>query len=240
MTGVEGIPVLPVGSLVGLLVLGGWVGVDAAALLQIMVSQPLAAGWLAGLLVGEPALGLGTGLLLQLVWMRSLPMGGASLPLTGPAAVVGGVLAGWAGEGARMGALALPPAVPLAVALGTAFLVGEGGRWATRRIRRGRLDLVVRAVTEAEGGNVGGVARANLRGAAAEAALGSGLVLAGLVLGAGLLVVGARLPEADPGWVALPLVGLGLGQIISLAGKRRWAVLWFLAALLILSRRAWM
>jgi mannose/fructose/N-acetylgalactosamine-specific phosphotransferase system component IIC len=231
--GGAGVPVEP---LVGLLVLGAWVGLDATAFLQIMVSQPLVAGWLAGLVVGEPELGLGTGLLLQLVWMRTLPMGGVSLPLTGPAAVAGGALAGWAGEGVRMGALALPHAFPLAGVLGTAFVVGEVGRWATRRIRSRRLVLVERALAAAEAGSATGVTRANLRGAVADVALGSVLVMAGLVLGSGVTAVAMRLPEVDPLWVALPLVGLGLGQTISLTGRRRWVVAWSVAALIILGR----
>ena len=75
-----------------LLILGGGAFVDAV-FLQLLVSQPLVAGWLAGCVVGDPLLGLVIGFLLQVVWIRDLPMGGRAVPATGPAAVVGVLLA---------------------------------------------------------------------------------------------------------------------------------------------------
>jgi len=237
MTNIDGILPIRFESLLGLVLVAGWVGVDATALLQIMISQPLVAGWLGGLLVGEPALGLGVGLLLQLVWMRTLPLGGATLPLSGPAALVAGALAGGSPEGWRLGMVAFPHAIPLAAILVAAFIVAETGSVLTKRIRRRRHVLVERAVARAEEGDVRGVTRINLQGVWSEMGLGVSLVLAGLLVGWVLLRLGSEFSPTDPRWVVLPLVGLGLGQIVSLGGKRRWLVLWCLAALLIVGGR---
>jgi mannose/fructose/N-acetylgalactosamine-specific phosphotransferase system component IIC len=101
------------GSGLLLLMLGSWAAVDGAAAGQVMVSRPLVSGTLAGWILGDPALGLLVGALLEGLHLGELPAGGARLPEPGPAAV---------------------PAVTLAVILegggpGIAAGVAMGGVW---------------------------------------------------------------------------------------------------------------
>lgn len=55
-------------------------GLDRVALVQIMISRPLVAGPLTGLVLGQPMLGLEVGMLLELLWLGRLPVGAAIPP----------------------------------------------------------------------------------------------------------------------------------------------------------------
>lgn len=206
-----------------MLVLGAWVALDTSALLQLMVSQPLVAGWLAGLVVGAPGAGFTVGLLLQLLWGRSLPMGTASIPFMGPAAVAAGAVAGWTVRDAWTftGRLPIPDAASLAVCLVLALVLGESGRLMVDAIGRRRGVPIRRAEAAAAQGHPAGVALANLSGALPTALLGSGLVAAGLIGGAVSLELLAGIPRAEGQWLALVLFGLGLGRTVSLVASRR-------------------
>lgn len=76
-----------------LLLLGGWVAVDATSFGQFMISRPFVAAALAGLVVGEPAAGALIGLLLEAFHITVLPVGAARYPEGGPPAVVVGAFA---------------------------------------------------------------------------------------------------------------------------------------------------
>jgi PTS system mannose-specific IIC component len=69
--------------------LGGGIGVDSTAFPQIMVSRPLVAGALAGLLFGRPYEGMLLGALLEVFHIATLPIGAARYPEAGTAAVSG-------------------------------------------------------------------------------------------------------------------------------------------------------
>jgi mannose PTS system EIIC component len=218
------------GAVLGLLGLGVWTALDQSACLQILVSQPLVASWLGGWMVGDPGAGLALGVLLQGVWSRALPMGASPLPVVGPAAVVGGALAALC-PGSRWAlgpVLSVPEAFPLALVLALCLALGEGARPFLQGIYRRRgLGRVERA---AEHGDARGLQRAHLLGLLPTAGLGVFLVALGLVLGAGLLRGAGSLPHADGRWVALPVLGVGIGQTTSLAvGRRAW--IWGTAAL---------
>jgi len=73
--------------------LGGIVALDGTAAGQFMVSRPLVSATLAGWLLGEPALGLAAGLVMELLFLPVLPVGGARFPEGGPAGVVAGLVA---------------------------------------------------------------------------------------------------------------------------------------------------
>ena len=200
---------------------GVWVSLDQAACLQIMISQPLVASWIAGWIAGDPASGLAMGLLLQGVWSRALPMGASPLPFVGPAAVVGGVLAALVPGGRwELGpVLSVPDALPLAVALGMSIAIGEAGRPLLSAIYRHRGALRGWAERGALEGRPGPVRIAHLSGMLPTALLGSVLVVAGLLFGGMLLGVSDPRP-ADGRWVALPVLGIGIGQSLSLAAFR--------------------
>lgn len=78
-----------------LTLLGAIVGVDATSFPQVMLSRPLVAGTLAGLLGGRPAEGLAIGALLEVFSLIILPIGASRYPESGTAAVAaaGGYLA---------------------------------------------------------------------------------------------------------------------------------------------------
>ncbi len=206
-----------------LLVLGAWVAVDTSALMQLMVSQPLIAGWLGGLVVGAPGAGFTIGLLLQLLWGRSLPMGTASIPFMGPASVAAGAVAGWtvADAWSFTGRLPIPDAASLALCLAIALALGESGRLAVDAIGRRRGAAIRRAETAATKNHTAGIALANLSGVVPTALLGSGLVAAGLIIGSIGLRLLAGVPRAEGHWLALILFGLGLGRTVSLVASRR-------------------
>jgi mannose/fructose/N-acetylgalactosamine-specific phosphotransferase system component IIC len=67
---------------------GGLVGVDATSFAQTMISRPLIAGALTGVLHGRPGEGLFVGSLLELFAIVILPVGAARYPESGTAAVV--------------------------------------------------------------------------------------------------------------------------------------------------------
>ena len=69
--------------------LGGAVGLDSTAFPQIMVSRPLVAGALTGLIFGRPYEGLLLGAILEIFHIATLPIGAARYPEAGTAAVSG-------------------------------------------------------------------------------------------------------------------------------------------------------
>ncbi len=118
-----------------LALLGGVVGLDAASCPQVMISRPVVAGPLAGLLLGSPATGLWIGALLEILTLRQLPVGASRYWDTGPAAVAAtAAAAGFAGAGGAEARYVL------AVALGV--LVGWVGSWSVYAMRRANARLV--------------------------------------------------------------------------------------------------
>jgi mannose/fructose/N-acetylgalactosamine-specific phosphotransferase system component IIC len=216
-----------------LLVLGAWVGIDSAAFLQVMVSQPLVASWLAGAVVGAPGTGLALGILLQGIWIRDLPVGGRMPPVLGPAAVVGAVLAadGVEGGGSAWGRLVLPPAPILAASIVVAIAVAEVGRRIQTTRARHRVAWVRRAEAAARADQGERFPRFNLLAVAETAGWGMLLVAGGLATGWVVERALSWLPEADGRWVAYPVLGVGLGQSLALLGKSRTAWRWLLGSL---------
>jgi len=127
--------------------------------------------------------------------------------------------------------LAVPEAVPLAIALWMSIVVGELGRPLLLRIYRHRGGLIATAMTAAEENQVSRVRVAHLLGLVPTGLLGLGLVVVGLAAGTFLLRMTPTL-HADGRWVALPVLGIGVGQACSLSMKRR-AWIWGAAALVL-------
>jgi mannose/fructose/N-acetylgalactosamine-specific phosphotransferase system component IIC len=82
----------------GLALLGALMAMDEHGLVQTWFSQPLPAGVLAGMLIGDVNVGLAAGSLMQLAVIGNLPVG-ASYSIDTPSATVGvtagAVMAGW-------------------------------------------------------------------------------------------------------------------------------------------------
>jgi mannose/fructose/N-acetylgalactosamine-specific phosphotransferase system component IIC len=73
-------------------VLGGLLGLDVVSFPQAMISRPLVAATLAGVLVGHSASGLLVGAVLELIALETLPFGASRSPEWGSASVVGGAI----------------------------------------------------------------------------------------------------------------------------------------------------
>jgi mannose/fructose/N-acetylgalactosamine-specific phosphotransferase system component IIC len=59
---------------------GGVCAADTTAAWQVMLSQPLVSACAAGLLTGEPLTGAAIGILLQMLWSGSIPVGARPMP----------------------------------------------------------------------------------------------------------------------------------------------------------------
>ncbi len=68
-------------------------GLDRTAILQIMISRPLVAAPLAAWLLGDVAIGLEIGLMVELLWLARLPVGAAIPPDDTQVAVAAAVMA---------------------------------------------------------------------------------------------------------------------------------------------------
>ena len=67
--------------------IGGMVGLDATSFPQAMISRPLVAASLTGMLLGHPVAGIALGAVLETFALVVLPVGAARYPETGTAAV---------------------------------------------------------------------------------------------------------------------------------------------------------
>ena len=72
--------------------LGGVLGLDVVSFPQAMISRPLAAATITGILIGQPASGLLIGVTLELIALETLPFGASRYPEWGSASVVGGAI----------------------------------------------------------------------------------------------------------------------------------------------------
>lgn len=207
--------------IVALSLLGGALSVDATAALQVMLSQPLVAGSIAGVVVGDPVLGLVVGSTLQLIWIGVLPVGAAPFPAGAVAGSVGvGVGAILAGSGVSEG---------LAVAAGTiaGLTAGVVGQSVTSHVRRLNVGYAEIAESRAEQGDARGVRAAVALGVATRfvtaSLLAAALLTASLLLRfLGSFTVGGAFPTVL--WAA-PVAAAA----ITIGGKGKKEI-WFLAA----------
>src|SRR5256885_1254135 len=79
-------------GLIPLALLGGILGLDVVSFPQAMISRPLVASTLAGVLIGQSASGLLVGVALELIALETLPFGASRYPEWGSAAAVGGAI----------------------------------------------------------------------------------------------------------------------------------------------------
>lgn len=134
-------------------------GLDRTAALQIMISRPIVAGPLTGLLLGAPLTGLQVGALMELLWLGRLPMGAAIPPDDTQVAVGGTFLAVTMGS---MTGLAGLEFTLLSVLI--ALPLGKVGQFFDRLARHGNGRLSRQAEQALENGEMGCVGRLHLRG----------------------------------------------------------------------------
>lgn len=202
--------------------LGGVLALDRTAFLQSLISRPLPTSALVGLVTGEFALALLTGLILELFWLSRQPVGG-SVPPDETLAALASVLA----------ALAAPAYYSPWEKAGAGVLVGLPygliGRWLEIRARNanGRLLSWTRGALEKGDRNATGKALA--LGAAHFLAAGLAgslfaVLTAGPLTGFILGEVGVQTQKACALMaVALPVIGAGT-LLGSIAGRQPKAV----------------
>jgi mannose/fructose/N-acetylgalactosamine-specific phosphotransferase system component IIC len=181
-----------------------------------MISRPIVAAPLAGLILGDPVTGMWAGAVLEILSLRQLPIGASRCWDTGPAAV--------AAAGAAVLWTTGPATLLVAVALGV--VVGWLGSWSVYGLRHLNARLVAAEGAAME--STGQLAARHLSALALDllraTSLTGGAVLC-LVLAAGIL------DEVPPGWAAtaatlavLVVTSLGIGVDVRMMarGRRVW------------------
>lgn len=168
--------------------LAGVIGLDSTAFPQIMISRPIVAGALTGLLFGRPAEGVMLGALLEVFHLATLPIGAARYPEAGTANVSGVAAYLFATPALDVPALFLAGVFALAwerIAGGSVVL-----------LRRANERLIVDAGAVAEPGRL--IERRHVLALALDFARGAVVTLVGALAGAALLLAFApfwSLPE---------------------------------------------
>lgn len=195
---------------VSLVVLGGLLALDATSVGQFMVSRPLVAGTLTGWWLGDPALGLEVGAMLELFHLAGVPAGGSRIPETGPASVVAVAVALSAGG--------LPG---LALGLGAGLVVAELGGMTVglqRHLVGGLLGRMHRGSVTAPK-----VTAAHLSSVLLDFVRGAVVTAVGLVVGSWFSeVLASRWPLPYETTVALILVGASVHLGALLRGFGGW------------------
>jgi len=70
---------LSISEIILVSVTGGVIALDRTAIFQVMLSRPIVAAPLIGLVLGDPLTGLKAGMVIELLWIVELPVG-ASIP----------------------------------------------------------------------------------------------------------------------------------------------------------------
>lgn len=206
--------------------LAGCLAVDRVAFLQSLLSRPLPAAALAGLLLGRPETGLWCGMFLELIWIVRHPVGGAIPPDETLAALAGvcaacGAPEAWTPQSqAALGVLLGLPFGALGARLDERVRRANGavlGLWRSRWVS-GESTLAAAqragALRFFAAGALGGAMAAFVLGplaSALAAAWPEGLKRGMDVFSALLPVIGVgSLLSGLPGWGARAAFGLGL------------------------------
>lgn len=185
-------------------------GLDRTAAFQLMLSRPLVAGPLTGLVLGQPLLGLQVGLLVELLWLGRLPVG-ASIPPDDTQLAIGATF---------LATSLLPsgesPTVLVLFALIISMPLAKCGQVFDRLARRANDTVARRADRQAQSGNLRVISRLHLVGLG-HFALASLLtflvvVVAGSLVGLFLLPLAQQFLQAPAPWMQLlfPLVGAAM------------------------------
>jgi len=185
-------------------------GLDRTAAFQLMLSRPIVAGPLTGMVLGQQMLGLQVGLLVELLWLGRLPVG-ASIPPDDTQLAIGATFLATSmlpsGESQTVLVLfSLIISMPLA----------KCGQVFDRFARRANDTVSRQAERQAQAGNLRAIGRLHLVGLG-HFALASLLtflvvVVAGSLLGLILLPLAKGLLQAPAPWMQLlfPLVGAAM------------------------------
>ena len=195
---------------------------DTTAAWQVMFSQPIVACPLLGLLLGDPQTGILIGLLMELLWLRELPIGASEFPESNVGSLVACAVAvilraKHPGHGN----------IVLILSIAYGLLVSYLGGKSVVLMRRNNLHLVHWADKSASLGQVKRVSLLHLAGVLHSFV--NGILLSGLSLMMGLFLLTRLTPLLPAQWdrgFALckgALLGIGCGVVMSLfLRKRTW------------------
>jgi mannose/fructose/N-acetylgalactosamine-specific phosphotransferase system component IIC len=214
-------PAIDGATFAALVVLGAVLSLDRTAFFQSMASRPLVGATAAGYLLGEPLLGLGSGLLLELLWLMELPVGGWIPPDESVSGVLAGVFAVAAPE-------AWGPEARTACGVLLAVPAGLACRWLDRVVRRWNGGLLGQVLRDLEAGRPPPLARAQWTGVLRFLAAGAAATALGTAAGTWLLTTwAASLPPETASALSLVqtlLPPLGAGAVLAGLGLRRHGV----------------
>lgn len=194
------------GVVLALVAWGALVGLDLVSFPQALLARPLVAGAGAGLLLGDLALGLRVGMVLELFALDVMPVGASRYPDHGPA-VVGGVVLASAGPW------------PLTLGLAVLFALGVAGvgGWSLRVLRLANGRMVQRYSAGLAAGDPASMAAVQRRGLAGD--LARSVLLAGAAVGLAL-VLRSRLPRLER-YELVTAVAIGAAVAAATAGAIR-------------------
>ncbi len=203
--------------------LGGIVATDTTAAFQVLVSHPLVACTLAGLILGDLQVGLTMGVLLELPWLAEVPVGGVRINEGNVGALVSATLAVVLSRAVNR------PEVVFFVTILWGIAVAFVGGWVVIACRRVNVLLLHRADAAAARGDVRGLSACHVGAIALMAVAGVLMTCAG-VLG-GLAVLPPLVTAVPPSWDAAfgltraVVLGVGLGAVCALLLSRKnlWA-----------------
>ncbi|HEX6042585.1 PTS sugar transporter subunit IIC [Longimicrobium sp.] len=191
--------------------LGGVLALDATSLGQFMLSRPLIAAGLAGMVMGNPHAGIIVGLLLEAIHLAVLPVGAARYPEAGPAAV--------AAAGAYAGA---GTAKPVALLASVVFMLAWG--WVGGRSVEALRRWNARSAVPAEGPvDLGTLERLHARAIGLDFLRGVAVTLLGLLILGTLLETLGWIPFREQ-WTRPALAvsaAAALASSLRLFGRRR-------------------
>jgi len=216
------------GELITVAFLGGVIGLDRRAILQVMISNPLVAATLVGVWLGEPVLGLQVGAVISLLWLYELPVGASVPPDDTLIALVTAFLAVSLTAG---GEVTVPAAAMVALLWATPFgilarrLDVAARRWnvaVSRWVIQAPEPAYRRMLLQAQG--VGLLTAFTAMTVTVLIGAGSGLLLLPWVLRAIPDRVSIALAVA---YATLPLIGVAAG-VMTINRRRSW---WIVAAI---------
>lgn len=140
---------------------GGLISVDRTAAFQMMISRPLVAASITGVMLGNPAVGLVTGVIIELLFIGDLPVG-RYVPVNDTSVAI---VSTAVGASALAGARGIPDAIALAPAalvlvMPFGFIYHRADVFARRRNER----FFDAALKRIEAGEMPGLMRENLSG----------------------------------------------------------------------------
>lgn len=194
-----------------LALLGGLIGSDATSFPQVMISRPLVAGMLTGLLLGHPGIGAAVGVTVEAFHLAILPIGAARYPEAGTATAAAAFALVAAGTDTGAAGLLFTLAFALAWGRVAAISVEMTRRANDRLVRSAKADMAP-----------GGVEARHMAAMAIDFGRGGVVTVAGAALGATLLRIAHALADANAvvaqGGLVILLCGATAGALTIFGG----------------------